>query len=256
MVRSKNQSVKQTPFKDLFSGSEGLISRCNARRDSETVSPKLSFLPLRTPDKTHSWLILTVAMQERIISFQFLTTSTVQIARCHQARQIRTLIRNSNRLSEPDCSRQVIMYSRELPTCLVEQVTKMGYRAFLAVEIGHHLWGVKTSAQVKPAFWYALPTIKSELYTIEVARPKFGSNGFGGTRRSAPGISCATGSSQAHAISRSMMTSWVLGPAAARRCFSMVRQYSSAQSWSIWQTTKTDISSCCAGCGSKKLWPW
>ena len=145
------------------------------------------------------------------------------------------------------------MYNRELPTCLVKQVTKMGYRAFLAVEISHHLWRVKTSAQVNPAFKNALPTIKSELYDIEVARPKLGSNGFGATRSSAPGISWATGSSQAHAISRSTMTSWVLGPAAARRCFSMVRQYSSAQLWSMLRRTKTDISPCCAGCGSKKL---
>ena len=78
---------------------------------------------------------------------------------------------------------------------------------------------------------------------------------------SAPGIFCAAGSSQANDITCSTMSSWVFGPAAARRCFSMVRQYSSAQSCSTLQRRKTDTSSellspCRAGCGSKKFWPW
>jgi hypothetical protein len=61
------------------------------------------------------------------------------------------------------------VYSRELPTCLVKQVTKMGYRALLAIEISHHLWHMKMSAEVKTAFKYDLPTIRSTLYGIEVA---------------------------------------------------------------------------------------
>jgi hypothetical protein len=82
----------------------------------------------------------------------------------------------------------------------------------------------------------------SEAYVIEVSP--------------APGISCETGSLQAHAISWSTMTSWAFGPAATRKCFSIMRQYSSAQSWRTLQTRKTEASSCCAGCGSKKLWHW
>ena len=54
-------------------------------------------------------------------------------------RRIRTLVRNSNRLLEPDRSRRVVMYSDELPTSLVQQVAEIGDRALLAVEIFHHL---------------------------------------------------------------------------------------------------------------------
>jgi hypothetical protein len=67
-------------------------------------------------------------------------------------------------------------------------------------------------------------------YVIEVARPKLGSSGFGGTGSLVPGISCGTDSLEAHAVSWSTMTSWVFGPAATRKCFSIMRQYSSAQS--------------------------
>ena len=58
------------------------------------------------------------------------------------------------------------------------------------------------------------------------------SSGFGGTGRSAaPGISSVAGSSShANAITCSMMTSRVFGPAVARRCSSMTRQHSSGQS--------------------------
>ena len=44
-VRSENQPVKKTPFINLFFRTEGLTSRCNARRDLETVNPELSILP-------------------------------------------------------------------------------------------------------------------------------------------------------------------------------------------------------------------
>jgi len=54
--------------------------------------------------------------------------------------QARTLVYNSNRLSEPDRRRRrVIICTSELPTCLVEQVTKLGDRAFCAIEVTHHL---------------------------------------------------------------------------------------------------------------------
>jgi hypothetical protein len=52
------------------------------------------------------------------------------------------------------------------------------------------------------------------------------------------------------------MTSLVFGPAAARRCFNMVRQYSSDQSCIILARRKTETSSCRAGWGTKKSWPW
>ena len=39
------------------------------------------------------------------------------------------------------------MYSGELPTCLVKQVTKMGHCAFIAIEECHHLWREETSAK-------------------------------------------------------------------------------------------------------------
>lgn len=94
----------------------------------------------------------------------------------------------------------------------------------------------------------------SVLYAIEPARPMLGSSGFGGTGISAPGISCTAGSSHTQAMIWSSMTSCVLGPAAARRCFSMVRQYSSDQSWMILQRKKTATSSSCAACGLKKSW--
>src|ERR1700744_2897576 len=89
---------------------------------------------------------------------------------------------------------------------------------------------------------------------IEAARPQFGSRGLGGTARSAPGMSCVAGSSQAHAISRSTITRCVFGRAAVRKCFKIVTQYSFAQSWRTWDKRKTETSSSRAGCGSKKLW--
>jgi len=50
-----------------------------------------------------------------------------------------TLDWNSNRLSVPDRRRRrVIMCIGELPPCLLEQVTKLGDRAFCAVEVSHH----------------------------------------------------------------------------------------------------------------------
>jgi hypothetical protein len=61
-------------------------------------------------------------------------------------RQMRTLVRNGNRLLEPDPRERVIMHSRELPTCLVKQVMKMGNSAFLAVEQSHHLRRVKKTS--------------------------------------------------------------------------------------------------------------
>src|SRR5260221_8554021 len=60
---------------------------------------------------------------------------------------MRTLARNSNHLSEPDPRRRVMMYSSELPTCLVKQVTKMGYCTLIAVEESHHLRREETSAK-------------------------------------------------------------------------------------------------------------
>ena len=53
--------------------------------------------------------------------------------------QTRTLVYNSNRLSVPECRRRVAICTSELPTCLVKQVTKLGDRAFCAVEEPHHL---------------------------------------------------------------------------------------------------------------------
>jgi hypothetical protein len=101
-------------------------------------------------------------------------------------------------------------------------------------------------------------TKRSVLYAVRAAQPMFRSNGWGGTGSSAPGISCAAGSSHTNKIINSTTTSWVLGPAAARRCLSMVRQYSSDQSWSTLLRRKTETPSglsslCHIGCGSKKL---
>lgn len=99
------------------------------------------------------------------------------------------------------------------------------------------------------------------MYAVWAAQPMFRSNGWGGTESSAPGISCAAGSSHTNEIIISTMTSWVLGPAAARRCLSMVRQYSSAQSWSTLLRRKTETPSKLSslshvGCGSKKFCPF
>ena len=96
--------------------------------------------------------------------------------------------------------------------------------------------------------------VASMACAIDPAQPQFGSRGLGGTESPAPGISTVAGSLQAHPISRSTMISCVLGPAACRKCFKIVMQYSSAQSWSTWHKRKTDMSSSRAGCGSKKFW--
>ena len=98
-------------------------------------------------------------------------------------------------------------------------------------------------------------TCISTRYTPEPARPMLGSSGWGGAGSSAPGISCKAGSSQAVENTCSTRTSWVFGPAAARKCFNMVRQYSSDQSCSTLETRKMETSSCRAGCGVKKSWP-
>ena len=60
---------------------------------------------------------------------------------------MKSLARNSDHLSEPNTRRRVMMYSGELPTCLVKQVTKMGYCALIAIEESHHLQREETSAK-------------------------------------------------------------------------------------------------------------
>lgn len=50
-----------------------------------------------------------------------------------------TLVWDSNHLSEPDPRWRVMVYSSDLPTCLVKQVTKMSYCTLIAVEESHHL---------------------------------------------------------------------------------------------------------------------
>jgi hypothetical protein len=164
---------------------------------------------------------------------------------------------NGNHLLEPDKRRCIMIYSSELPTCLIEQVTKISDRAFFS--IAHHLrWERKICQQGNHLIRVPLLflTMMSAMYAIEAARPVLRSSGWGGTGSSAPGISCAIGSSQTVENTCSMMTSRVFRPAAARRCFSMVRQYSSAQSWNTRRMRKTETSSCRAGCGSKKSRPW
>lgn len=94
------------------------------------------------------------------------------------------------------------------------------------------------------------------MYTPTPARPMLRSSGLGGVESSAPGISCATGSSQTVENTCSTTSSCVFGPAAARKCFNMVRQRSSGQSCSTCETRKTETFSCRAGCGVKKSWPW
>ncbi len=151
---------------------------------------------------------------------------------------MRSLVRTSNRLLEPDRCRRVVIYRSELPTSLVQQVTKIRDRAFSAIGESHHLSAHKAIGSVfRHCLNFAPLTIKSMLYANEDARPKLGSRGFGGAGTSAPGISCVAGSSQAHSISWSTMTSFVLGPAATRRSFNMVRQYSSGQSWSTYSAS-------------------
>ena len=170
---------------------------------------------------------------------------------------IRTLVRNSNRLLVPDRSRRVVMHSDELPTSLVQKLAKVSDRTFLSVVISHHLSRKRRQLSSFVAILVSrLLTMTSVLYAIADARPKLGSRGEGGVGISAPGISCVAGSSHTQAISCSAMTSCVLGPAAARRCFSTVRQYSSAQSWRTLQRRKTETLSCCEGCGLKKSWAW
>jgi len=138
---------------------------------------------------------------------------------------------NSNRLLVPDRRRRIVMYRDELPTSLVQQVTEIRDRAFFAVIESHHLSARKDSSSVfRHSLSLSLLTMTSVLYAMEDARPKLQSSGFGGTGTSAPGISCVAGSSQTHAINWSTMTSCVFGPAATRKCFNMVRQYSSGQS--------------------------
>ena len=174
-------------------------------------------------------------------------------------RQMWTLDWNGNHLLEPDKRRRVMIYSSELPTCLTEQVAEISDRAFFSINVAHHLrWERKIYQQSHRQFQVPLLflTMMSAMYAIEAARPVLRSNGSGGTGNSAPGISCATGSSQTVENTCSMMTSRVFCPAAARRCFNMVRQYSSAQSWNTRRTRKTETSSCHAGCGSKKSRPW
>jgi hypothetical protein len=154
------------------------------------------------------------------------------------------------------------MYGNELPTNLPQHVAKISDCALLTVGEYHHLHATTKKKEMSGKPYRRniehriLLTMISVLYDIEDARPKFGSRGLGGTGTSAPGISCVAGSSHAQAINWSTMTSWVLGPAATRRCFIMARQYSSALSCIIPWTRKTETSSCCAGCGSKKLWPF
>jgi hypothetical protein len=108
---------------------------------------------------------------------------------------------------------------------------------------------------------FCLLTMRSLAYTFEAVRPMLRSSGWGGTGSSAPKLFCAAGSSQANDITYSTTSSWVFGPAAARRCFSIVTQYSSAQSLSTLLRRKTETfsklsSSCRVSCGSKKFWPW
>jgi hypothetical protein len=160
------------------------------------------------------------------------------------------------------------MYSNELPTRLIEQVTKIGDRTLLTIEQTHHLsareiekkgkkvGSVLSSSQFE--FRFCPLTRMSVWYANWAVWPMFRSNGWGGAGSSAPGTSCAAGSSHTHEINISTTTSWVLGPAAARRCLSMGRQYSSAQSWSTLLRRKTETPSefsslCHVGCGSKKF---
>ena len=166
--------------------------------------------------------------------------------------------RNSNHLVVPNHCCCIIVYSNQFPPCLFEQVTEIGERAFLAIKKTHHLgWKrkIKSAYHLIGASFHFL-TSMSTRYTIEPARPKLRSRGWGGAESSAPWISRAAGSSQTVEYTCSTRTSWVFCPAAARRCFSMVRQYSSDQSCSTLETRKTETSSCRAGCGVKKSWPW
>jgi hypothetical protein len=164
------------------------------------------------------------------------------------------------------------MYSNELPTRLVEQVTKIGDRTLLTIEETHHLSAREIEKKEKSGqssssslslfeFRFCPLTWRSVMYAVWAAQPMFRSNGWGGTGSSAPGTSCTAGSSHTNEIIISTTTSWVLGPAAARRCLSMVRQYSSAQSWSTLLRRKTETPSklssvCHVGCGSKKFCPF
>ena len=142
------------------------------------------------------------------------------------------------------------MYGYELPASLIKQVTKIGDRAFLTIEETHHLLtdargtrkrqreGIRIDIVVRVLSFYL--TRRSAQYTFETERPMLRSSGSGGTGHSAPGISCVAGSSQANSVICSRISSWVSAPAAARRCLSMVRQYSSAQLWSTLLRRKTE----------------
>jgi hypothetical protein len=77
-------------------------------------------------------------------------------------KQTTTLNRNSDRLLEPDHRRGIMMYGSELPTCLIEQVTKISDRAFLAIMIAHHLLvGAQKESQLRSSSFSLFLTIRS-----------------------------------------------------------------------------------------------
>ena len=79
-----------------------------------------------------------------------------------ELRQTRTLDRDSNRLLEPDHRGGVMMHSSELPTCLIEQVAKIGDRAFLAIMVAHHLLAVAKKVSSGYHLAYFFRTIRSK----------------------------------------------------------------------------------------------
>ena len=70
------------------------------------------------------------------------------VIREHIPQRMKILDRNSHHLLVPDRRQRVMMYGRELPPCLFQQVTKLGDCAFFAVEKTHHLRREKQLAQL------------------------------------------------------------------------------------------------------------
>lgn len=55
-----------------------------------------------------------------------------------------------------------MMHSSELPTCLIEQVAKIGDRAFLAIMVAHHLLAVAKKVSSGYHLAYFFRTIRSK----------------------------------------------------------------------------------------------
>src|SRR6266852_1404152 len=121
--------------------------------------------------------------------------------------------RNSDHLLVPERRWRVTMYRTQLPPCLFQQVTQIRDRAFLPIYEAQQLrWECKDKSQLCHCL-IGLPllflTCISTRYTPVPARPKLRSSGLGGAGSSAPGISCASGSSQGVENTCSTTTSWV-----------------------------------------------